>query len=517
MGAPPVRVSERTMASRGSFSERESVDLRALNAALERAQYAYAADLYDMNRTLQRDHQASLLRAEVALKQDDAARALAILLKLRPENQELESRRHMLLGAAYTRDFQYDVADEHFEAARASAGKNRDLIAQIAYRQGRRFVFASQPQRAREFLEAARDGRSKRSRLEAMLLEAFILDREGKYRDEARVLATLLEEIDPAQNEFVELAAFSVWTLSALAREIYLPGAVELCERHLQAEWPPDLRVQRFQGFKAVAWAKALNGDYFNAFRYLRRSEQSAPTKPWRVIALLDRAYLARCVKEQRWSRQELAEAEDLAERVEWRSTQNEERVALLLMAELLAPVDSARAAYYLARYREVLESTPLAHYTKSPRAEALVAYVEGIVHSVSDHKRAAVVAFERALNIYEGIQYDWRAGRCALRLYELTHEQRFKEIAEERLRHYSASWLGEELHELAKREARVHLPPMQRRVLEEIQAGHDTAEIARRLGRSAHTVKNHIKMIFKAYKVNSRPALLAAVRRESQ
>jgi len=192
MGGPPVRLRTRFMASRGSAPDREGADLRAISVALDRAQYAYAADLYDMNRTLQRDVEASLLRAEVALKQDDAARALAILLKLRPENREQEARRHILLGASYTRNFQYGVADEHFEAARTAATKNRDLLAQVAYRQGRRFVLTQQPERAREFLEPARDGRTKRSHLEALHLESFILDREGKYRDEARVLATLL-------------------------------------------------------------------------------------------------------------------------------------------------------------------------------------------------------------------------------------------------------------------------------------------------------------------------------------
>ncbi|MBV9270405.1 MAG: hypothetical protein JO165_04880 [Candidatus Eremiobacteraeota bacterium] len=503
------------MSSGGWISEEEDADLRAIVVALERAQYAYAADLYDLNRTLQRDAAASLLRAEVALNQDDAARALAILLKLRAEKRELEVRRNILLGAAYTHNFQYDVADEHFEAARAAAGSDRDLAAQTAYRQGRRFVATDQPELARQFLQAARDGSSKRSQLEALQLESHVLEAEENYRDQARILMLLLEQIDLLQNEFVDIAAYGVWALSALACELFLPGAVELCELHLQAEWPPDLRIQRFQAFKSVAWAKALSGDYFNAFRYLRRSEQNAPTKTWHVIALLDRACVARCVKEQRWSRQDLAEAEDLAERVDWRTAAKEERVALLLLAELLAPIDPARASHYFTLYQEILESAPPAHSSKNPRARALVAYVEGVVHSACGHSRAASSAFERALNTYEKIQYAWRAGRCALRLYELTHENRFKDLAQTRLQYYASSCLADELRETIKRESRVHLPPMQRRVLEEIQAGHDTAEIARRLGRSSHTVKNHIKMIFKAYKVSSRPALLAAVARE--
>jgi len=41
-------------------------------------------------------------------------------------------------------------------------------------------------------------------------------------------------------------------------------------------------------------------------------------------------------------------------------------------------------------------------------------------------------------------------------------------------------------------------------------------AQIAERLGRSPSTVKNHIKLIFKEFGVNSRPALLAEAARRN-
>src|ERR1700729_543882 len=60
-----------------------------------------------------------------------------------------------------------------------------------------------------------------------------------------------------------------------------------------------------------------------------------------------------------------------------------------------------------------------------------------------------------------------------------------------------------------------VNLAPKQRLVLEEICKGKTTRQIAEDLHRSRHTINNHVKVIFKAFAVRSRSALVAeALRR---
>lgn len=60
-----------------------------------------------------------------------------------------------------------------------------------------------------------------------------------------------------------------------------------------------------------------------------------------------------------------------------------------------------------------------------------------------------------------------------------------------------------------------VNLAPMQRLVLEEICKGKTPRQIAEDLHRSRHTISNHVKVIFKAFAVRSRSALVAeALRR---
>jgi DNA-binding CsgD family transcriptional regulator len=52
-------------------------------------------------------------------------------------------------------------------------------------------------------------------------------------------------------------------------------------------------------------------------------------------------------------------------------------------------------------------------------------------------------------------------------------------------------------------------LTPAQRAVFDLLMQGRKTAEIARVLGRSTYTVRNHVKAIFKIFGVSSRPALI--------
>ncbi len=52
-------------------------------------------------------------------------------------------------------------------------------------------------------------------------------------------------------------------------------------------------------------------------------------------------------------------------------------------------------------------------------------------------------------------------------------------------------------------------LTPAQRAVFDLLMDGRGTAQIAKELGRSTFTVRNHIKAIFKVFGVTSRPELI--------
>lgn len=486
--------------------------LRDAAEALESARFADAQRLLAESAAPAGEPERVLLEARLRQYQDAAPEMVGLLSGASFDDPSREAQRLLLLAIAHTRLAEYHAADEYFDRANEFAARLNDgeLSAEIAYRRGRRYMLAGEMARARGLLAAAANGSLPR-RLDALHLESAILYNEGRHKEQARVLQHLLEQIDPADPRMNVSAAYATHTLATMAREIDVPEAIPAVERQLRAcIWPAELNVQRFQSLKALGWAYALRGDYFNAFRYLKQSAAVAPSRAWFVMALLDRAYLARCLGEARWSRQELFEADEAAAGVDWRATRNEERVGLLLLAEMFAPIDSGKAAKYMAQYHDLGEMNRNLHYSHSPLLGALADYSAGVTQLALGNAKAGMKLLRQSLDVYRREQYDWRAGRCALRLYEVTGDPQYVDVASNKLSRYPDSWLADELRKLRGSAGGPVLPPMQRRVFDHLCEGLSTAQIARQLDRSEYTVKNHIKLIFKAYGVKSRAELLA-------
>lgn len=496
--------------------------LAAIESAIERAHFARAEELL-RERGQDASPETLVLTAKLHVWRDDAPSAIRALADRRFPDPNAELQRSLLLGIAYSRVGEYDAADEYFDAADTLAKRLRDsdAAAEIAVRRGRRYAYTGDFERARECQRAAAQAQSAVTRLQALHLESFICGREGRYAQQAVYLQRVLDRIDPADETLAREAAYATYSLAILARELDLPGALAVVERHLRScIWPEELNVQRFQSLKALGWSYALRGDYFNAFRYLKKSTVFAPSKAWQTIATTDRAYLARCLSEERWSRQELSEAEDLAESVDWRATRDEERIGLLLLAEMFALVDVGRAAQYMAVFRDLgsLHTPNLLYGHDDNRLQAQADYSAGVTQLALGNAKAGMKLIRQSFDVYDRIGYDWRAGRCALRLFEATADADYLQIAGEKLRKYPNSWLADELRRHAKPKSTLPaLPRMQQRVFEELCRGLSTAEIAKNLGRSEYTIKNHIKLIFKTFGVKSRAALIAQVSKRSE
>jgi DNA-binding CsgD family transcriptional regulator len=465
---------------------------------------------------------ALVLEAKLRMLYDDAPGAIRLLSNQHFADPHLQLQRLLVLGSAYARVGEYGAADEYFESAREHAQRSNDTdaLADLAIRRGRRYGFAGELDKAWEQQRLTLQSPSPLRTIEAVHLESFIYGLEGRYALQAAALQRMLQLIDPADERYTLHAAYGTFTLAVLARELDLPDAPAIVERQLLgSHWPAALNLQRFQALKALGWSYALRGDYFTAFRYLKKSMAYAPSAAWQAIAALDRAYLARCLNEERWSRQELGEAEELAETVDWHATRNEERVGLLLLAELFAGIDVGRAAQYMATFRDLGEfHAPLLFYGHDDRLQAQADYSSGVTQIALGNAKAGIALLKHSFAVYDRIGYEWRAGRSALRLFEATSEPEYLRIASEKLQRYPQSWLAGEVRKHARTGSALPvLPPMQQRVFEELCRGLSTAEIARNLGRSQYTVKNHIKLIFKAFGVRSRAALIAKVAGRSE
>jgi len=227
-------------------------------------------------------------------------------------------------------------------------------------------------------------------------------------------------------------------------------------------------------------------------------------------MAGLDRAYLAKCLGEPRWAEQELLEAHELAGQLDWRGVTHEEHVALVLMAELYADLDAAVSLAYLARFREIARSidrnlsfahdrrlgaiatTPPASYT---RASATTTTRASRSKPPGRVRRRALRLARRPLRS-RTLRADGPPRVAGARPYEA--------------RRYRTTWLAQGLFDDADGSTVARLTPAQRRVYELLLSGAPTGEIAESLGRSVFTVRNHVKVIFSTFGVNTRAALIA-------
>jgi DNA-binding CsgD family transcriptional regulator len=487
-------------------------------AAFSEGRFSDAANLYERSASSSEQPPLVLKAAQARLHTDPAA-ALRILLALRvpASNLRAKAERDLLLAEAFARTNDFQSADQHLGTALESSKKLRDpeLMAAVGYRSVRRHLHAEDPQSARGALELARRGTSHRSQLYSLYAETLLLAYEERVADQAQRLIELLRPLNPNNYEFIDVRAWATHTLAALAREIYIPDAIPEIDRHLGGvTWPKDFDHNRFQALRGVAWAKAMQGDYFNAFRHLKQAADVAPSAAWGVVAACDRSNLARSFNEHRWSRVELDQAEQLAQSVDWHATLAEERSGLLLLAELFGDIDAPRSAMYLARYRELGEIKSALYYRHDKRRSAYSQYSTGIVELALRNKRRGLAELREARKVFEHFGYDFRVARCLLAEVKATGNEELLRTADEKLRHYRESWLMAQIRALSK-PVGVGLPPMQQKVFEQVCQGKSTAEIAQLLDRSKYTIDNHLKSIFKTFNVSSRTALLAeAVRR---
>lgn len=500
-------------------AERWYEDMRALYG---QAQFLAAGDVYDaaIEEGARPSYEADLLAARILLKRDEN-RAVAFLIRRPPKANAPRERAEwaLLLGIGYARMREFERADHHFDIARNIAKTPADR-ATIAYQIARRLMLENRTEEARRAAEAMSCDKSVGTRVKRELLDSFILSQEERYSDETESLMRAIRLIGKNRENYLEQWFHAVQNLALLGRELPSDEAVSLAREEVDedVEWPVDFAVQRFQALKAVGWSCALRGDLLGCFRYLRSAERTRPSDAFEAMVLLDRAYFARIVGESNWAANEVAKAEMIADRLDWNELAGEERVALLLLAEAMSDYNPEKAHYYLARYKGLDKiRSPLLLLPLDHRCDAFASYTEGVVR-LKSRGNGAEEFLRRAWVVFDRIGYNWRAGRTALALLDATKKERWQHLAEDKLERYPQSWLARDIHDRTMVQPEtVKLPRMQRKVLDMLCQKMSTSEIAAALGLSPHTIRNHLKAVFRAYQVNNRASLVAEVARRGE
>jgi len=521
----------------GSTQSAPAFTLAQARAAYRRAEFSGAAAALD---AMAADDgwfgAAALLRARIYLKRDPAAALAHLALCANVFSTPRErAEAEMLQGVSYARLGDPPAAEACFAAGARLASRGDALALEITYQRAAaawivrdldgaelllKDVLAAAPGEFLGVPSVSGDLLIEASGSSDLLVEAYVLQgaiaaARGDVAGQGAVLLDALGLVRASASPGVLHWASIASQIANLAHELPSDSLRDAAFTELGAvPWTPDLAELRFATVRSVAWRRALDGDEFNAFRLLREAATLAPTDAWRVTAYCDRAYFATALGERRWAEQELSDAHELASRVTWTALDGEERFALSELAELFAPRDAALALAYVARYKDAgkrYARTLASHHDR--RVDAMEAYSFGVVQLALGRRGEAERLLREAWDVYDGLGYDWRAGRAARALFAATADQVWHVRAASKLAPYPRSWLVSTSGDVTTPTAPLELAaltPAQLAVYRLLLRGNSTAQIAAQLARSEFTVRNHVKAIFKAFNVNSRPELLA-------
>lgn len=493
-------------------------------AAARRARRAEALALLDGCESWPEpaNEEALLVRAEVLARRDPVAGLEALAASHDLFHSAAGRFGYFLTSAyAYTNSRNFEGAREMLESARAFVEGDAERKARLAYFRAR-LLWPTRvyDPNADDFAIALRSTDpmvvfgtlSSRS-----WMHAGLENYEAQMRD---LLAAM--EVFRKDGSACDLhnVAISLHALLRLAVELGDDEAAKTGEAVYEAmEWSPDIAGLHFLCVRALAWHAYLQGEPGRAQWLFKDSKAIAPTDAWRVMAHVDRAFVARTNGNEAWAAEELALAGTLARSVQWSAADGDERQALVMLAELFAPIDMTQAQRYVSMYIQLgMESVnPNLAAAHERRFIAYEKYASGRVQAVLGNSALAQRHLEYAYEIFSQIQHAYRAALAASALHDLTGEQRWLERSRSQAAHFRRSAVYRKLYDEAAEPdvpALAGLTPMQRQILIAYCETANLEVISQRFSRSVFTIQKQLEHACAVIGIRSRHALRAELQR---
>jgi tetratricopeptide (TPR) repeat protein len=283
------------------------------------------------------------------------------------------------------------------------------------------------------------------SRARALQMRGLVAAAKERYEEQADFFRDAIEELKSASTADIWLTASSLTNLAFHVRDFDLVDDAAMLRREIErAKWPDELAPMKFEIRRALGWSSALRGDHLNAFREFRAMAQCADTPARKILASVDRSYLARELGETHSAQEELEYAAKLASSVEWKKV-GQERIGLAQLAQEVAAFDPHHAGILFARYKELggRRLAPNMLNNVDRRVQAFELLAEGTVLRANGSVPAAMQRFMRAYDIWDKLGYRWRAAMAALPLAEVLQEPRYVEHVKREAASRPNSWLA--------------------------------------------------------------------------
>ncbi len=317
----------------------------------------------------------------------------------------------------------------------------------------------------------------------------------------------------------VHTLATSIHALAKVAFETADLVSVDAARAAFEAlAWSPDVQFYRFDSLRAFGWDAFMRGRAGEAQWVFKDARTLAPNTAWRVMAHLDRAYVARMSGNELWAAEELAQADALAYDIRWGTSFGEDRQVLVQLAILHAPADVPRAQRYAAMYSQLGTENvdPALALYQDRRLVAHAKYAEGRIEQTLGRREPAVTALLKAYSSYDSASFHYRATVTASALAELTGEAKWRDAALKHAAAFPDCPLAAHADEAIAREDAMpaQLSPLQRQIARALMSGADVAELSRRFSRSAYTIERQIEAVQQAFGASSRAAFMQEARR---
>jgi DNA-binding CsgD family transcriptional regulator/tetratricopeptide (TPR) repeat protein len=471
-----------------------------------------AADYAECRRLLESrkgGDRETLLAAKVAWREQRYLDMIGALSSFKPANEHDALERDVLLGAALGSTKEYETARMRLDRVLEDAKSNKELKMDAVFYKSlvawMQFEHRESETLASELLKGDPNDHAR-----GHILLSWIAIRRHDVQTQVIELTAALDVLDKAKEPDEHYRAKALMTLALLCRELPLPEqTLRVRQTYDKMEWTTGTVLPHFQTTRFLGWVEALQGNEVGAFGLFRTAMSLAPSDAWRVLCLTDRAYLARNTGEQSFATDLLHDAHGLAKKVAWHDTADEERSALIVLAELFADVDPAVSQQYLAQFRSLTASVlPGLSYGTDPRVRAFANYSSGMALMRFGERAEAVRLLSEAWEIFHAFGYGWREALCAFALHEATSEIDWLNKARHAIAPWPRSWIARDIATAGQKRERSAPSTAQRRVLELLLEGKSNAAIAKALGRSPYTVRNHISQLFKNFRVTNRTQL---------
>lgn len=492
-------------------------------SAQRHAKYAQALELLENCADWPAPHneQGLLLRAKVLTFQDAVA-GLEALASHADAFATADGRFGYLIESAraYTKARDFDLASAMLDSAeQLMQGGDDPRRSKIALHRLRLMWTTGNYDAENELFTVAMRDPDPAERLSTLVARGGMHGGLENYRQQLEDLKTALR-LYLQNREQCDLSSVA----AALQTAIYVgfdmaeSEPVRLAEQVFNTiEWTHDLAVYRFLCLRGLAWSAFLDGESARAQWLFKDSKDAAPTDAWKVMAHVDRAFVARMNGNEAWAIEELHQAHALARGIDWQSTQNEERTALTTLAAMFAPVDMAQAQRYVSTYirlgKDSLDPT-LASAKEPRRNTAVQRYASGCVQAVLGNRDVAINLLESAYATFNDIEYSYRAALAAQALYDVTGNVAWLNLTRAHAGKYPKSALNTRLGAAPQIESEAAglLSPSQRQIALAFCSGSELAELSRRFSRSTFTLQKQLEKIYEAFGVNSRAGLRDAL-----